>query len=114
MIVDYSTIASVAALLLTVFFLTMTLLTIDFGHVSHNVITLLIDYYLFFSLINVTVFGLTIIFSVINSFISFILLIISIIVLGISLYAIFYSTITFIKINSEVENVINAKIDRKQ
>jgi len=87
MIIDYRTIASVSALLLTIFFLTMTLLTIDAGHAF---MLLLIRYYEIFSILNISFFGLTIIFSVINYFFSFILLIISIIALGISMYAIFH------------------------
>ena len=115
MIIDYKTIASVSALLLTVFFLTITLLTIDFGSAyGQNVVIYLIRYYLFLSVLNTSVFGLTIIFGVINYFVSFVLLIISIIMLGISLYIIFHAAIVFGRINSEVENIRNAKMDKKQ
>jgi len=115
MIIDYRTIASVSALLLTVFFLTITLLTIDFGSAYGKIVNIyLIKYYLVLSVLNTSVFGLTIIFSVINYSISFVLLIVSIIMLGISLYIIFHAAMVFGIINSEVENIRNVETDKKQ
>lgn len=96
MILDYRSITSAAALLLTTFFLTITLLTIDFGNAyGHSVTLYLIKYYMFFSILNIFFFGATIIFSVINYFVSFYLLIVSIIILAFSLYLIFHNAIVY-------------------
>jgi len=78
MIIDHKTIASVSALLLTIFFLNIALLTLE---QLNDFVVSIINFYKVFFFLNVYFFGLTIIFSVINYFISFILLIIFIIVL---------------------------------
>lgn len=96
MVIDYRTIATVSVLLLTIFFLSLVLLTIDFGYSAFYNKEQKKSFYKFslkiyqrFSVINIFLFGLTVIFAVINYFASLILLIIAIIFLGFSLYYVF-------------------------
>ncbi len=114
MIINYGAIVSASSLLLTIFFLTMTLLTLNFGSAYGRLpIIYLIRYYLFFSVLDTSSFGLTIIFGVINYSLSFYLLIVSIIILVLSLYIIFHAANVIGKLISDVENSRNVETDKK-